>query len=145
MKVLASRIKTICRLVLSSFYLFIPKIWICKETEIGHIFIVKEYELIHYQQRHSCHIRLYDNFFILIRIVMERIFFYIVGMPRTRKDCETLLNSRFTRVLTVRRENDRLRIPKRLDLSMITVIYDIQWLPKLFGHLCSRFFSIYIS
>ena len=23
--------------------------------------------------------------------------------------------------------------------------FDIQWLPKLFGHLCSRFFSIYIS
>ena len=45
-------------------------------------------------------------------------------MQRGRKDHEILSNSRFSTVSSVRRESDRLRIPKCLNLSMISVIYD---------------------
>ena len=47
-------------------------------------------------------------------------------MRRARKDHDILSNSRFSTVSSVRRESDRLRIPKGLNLSMITIIYDTQ-------------------
>ena len=40
------------------------------------------------------------------------VFFYIVEMQRTRKDCETLSSSRFSTVSSVGRESDRLRLLK---------------------------------
>ena len=95
---------------------------------MGHILILGEYELIVYQQLHSDHIRLYGNSLILVRFIRKKIFlfFYRVEMQRARRDYETLSNSRFSTVSSVRRESDRLCIPKCLNLSMITVIYDTQ-------------------
>ena len=58
---------------------------------------------MHHQQLHSDHIRLYGNSLILVCLIRETIlcFFYIVEMQRTREDCETLSNPRFSTVSSV--------------------------------------------
>ncbi|CAF1065742.1 unnamed protein product [Adineta ricciae] len=62
-----------------------------KETQIDHISMLKEYDLIRYQQQHPDQFRPY------------------VEMPRIRKDSETLSNSGFSTVSRGRRENERIR------------------------------------
>ncbi|CAF0722883.1 unnamed protein product [Adineta ricciae] len=62
-----------------------------KETQIDHISMLKEYDLIRYQQQHPDQFRPY------------------VEMQRIRKDSETLSNSGFSTVSRGRRENERVR------------------------------------
>ncbi|CAF3410064.1 unnamed protein product [Rotaria sp. Silwood1] len=61
-----------------------------KETQIDHISMLKEYDLIRYQQQHPDQFRPY------------------VEMQRIRKDSETS-NSGFSAIARARRENERLR------------------------------------
>lgn len=62
-----------------------------KETQIDHVSMLKEYDLIRYQQQHPDQFRPY------------------VEMPRIRKDSETLSNSGYSTVSRGRRESERLR------------------------------------
>ena len=59
-----------------------------KETQIDHILILKEYDLIGYQQLHSNHFRPYSNSLIFVCIVIKNNFFYILQMQRIRKASE---------------------------------------------------------
>jgi len=62
-----------------------------KETQIDHVSMLKEYDLIRYQQQHPDQYRPY------------------VEMQRIRKDSETLSNSGYSTVSRNRRESERLR------------------------------------
>lgn len=62
-----------------------------KETQIDHVSMLKEYDLIRYQQQHPDQYRPY------------------VEMQRIRKDSETLSNSGYSTVSRNRRESDRVR------------------------------------
>jgi len=62
-----------------------------KETQIDHISMLKEYDLIRYQQQHPDQFRPY------------------VEMQRIRKDSETLSTSGHSGISRARRESDRLR------------------------------------
>ena len=71
--------------------------------------MLKEYDLIRYQQQHPDQFRPYgksSSEFIRSRIVFLS---SLVEMPRIRKDSETLSNCGYSTISRSRRESDRLR------------------------------------
>ena len=77
-----------------------------KETQIDHISMLKEYDLIRYQQQHPDIYRPYGKF--LINFCFRNIF-SIVEMQRIRKDSETLSTTGYNTIPRGRSESDRIR------------------------------------
>lgn len=84
-----------------------------KETQIDHVSMLKEYDLIRYQQQHPDQFRPYGrkkkNDVDLRKQTKTSFFIFLVEMPRIRKDSETLSNSGYSTVSRGRRESERLR------------------------------------
>lgn len=82
-----------------------------KETQIDHVSMLKEYDLIRYQQQHPDQYRPYGNF--SSQTIFQKLnfdfFLFSVEVQRIRKDSETLSNSGYSTVSRNRRESERLR------------------------------------